>query len=241
MKCKIISEIASNWEGNMDKAKKLIMESNVAGADGVKFQMWRASDLYTTDHPEWNNIIKSELSFEQTTELKQYADEVGIDFFCSAFYPDAVTHLESLNVKQYKVASRTCLFEDPWSLETLQSKADTKKKIIISMGMGGEKNRINEIFNDNETLYCYCISEYPTNFNKINWDDAKKFTGFSDHTLGINAAVIFACLKKEQNDEEAYIEKHVKLKDSIGPDASTSIDTDQLKKLVDIIRQIEKI
>jgi len=225
----------------MDKAKKLIMESNVAGADGVKFQMWRASDLYTTDHPEWNNIIKSELSFEQTTELKQYADEVGIDFFCSAFYPDAVTHLESLNVKQYKVASRTCLFEDPWSLETLQSKADTKKKIIISMGMGGEKNRINEIFNDNETLYCYCISEYPTNFNKINWDDAKKFTGFSDHTLGINAAVIFACLKKEQNDEEAYIEKHVKLKDSIGPDASTSIDTDQLKKLVDIIRQIEKI
>ena len=47
--------------------------------------------------------------------------------------------------------------------------------------------------------------------------------------------------KKEQNDEEAYIEKHVKLKDSIGPDASTSIDTDQLKKLVDIIRQIEKI
>ena len=38
MRCKIISEIASNWEGNMDKAKKLIMESKVAGADGVKFQ-----------------------------------------------------------------------------------------------------------------------------------------------------------------------------------------------------------
>ena len=241
MRCKIISEIASNWEGNMDKAKKLIMESKLAGADGVKFQIWRASDLYTTDHPEWNNIIKSELSLEQITELKQYADEVEIDFFCSAFYPDAVAHLESLNVKQYKVASRTCLFEDPGSLETLQSKADTKKKIIISMGMGGEKNRIDDIFKDNETLYCYCISEYPTNFDEINWDDAKKFTGFSDHTLGINAAVIFACLKKEQNDEEAYIEKHVKLKDSIGPDASTSIDTDQLKKLVNIIRQIEKI
>ena len=60
------------------------MESKLAGADGVKFQMWRASDLYTTDHPEWNNIIKSELSLEQITELKQYADEVEIDFFCSA-------------------------------------------------------------------------------------------------------------------------------------------------------------
>ena len=45
MKVMIVAEIASNWEGSMIKARKLIQESKNAGADAVKFQMWRANDL----------------------------------------------------------------------------------------------------------------------------------------------------------------------------------------------------
>ena len=37
----IIAEIGSNWEGDLEKAKKLISKSKKAGADLVKFQMWR--------------------------------------------------------------------------------------------------------------------------------------------------------------------------------------------------------
>ena len=37
------------------------------------------------------------------------------------------------------------------------------------------------------------------------------------------------------------IEKHVKLKESKGPDASTSIDTNQLSELICCIRNIEKL
>ena len=47
MKSFIIAEIASNWEGNFLKARKLIKESKIAGANAVKFQIWRANDLYT--------------------------------------------------------------------------------------------------------------------------------------------------------------------------------------------------
>ena len=46
MKSYIVAEIASNWEGKISTAKKLIKESKKAGADAVKFQMWRATDLY---------------------------------------------------------------------------------------------------------------------------------------------------------------------------------------------------
>ena len=46
MKVTIVAEIASNWEGNIAKAKKLIKECKKCGADAVKFQMWRATDLY---------------------------------------------------------------------------------------------------------------------------------------------------------------------------------------------------
>ena len=164
-----------------------------------------------------------------------------MEFFCSAFYPEAVDLLESLNVKKYKIASRTCLFKDPFSHETLTKKSLTKKPVIISMGMGGNKEKIKKLFSKNQITFCYCISEYPTPFKKINWKKAINYEGFSDHTLGIIAPIIFSILKKQNNAKNIIIEKHVKLNNSKGPDASSSIDTDELKQLVYHIRNIEKM
>ena len=241
MKTTIVAEIGSNWEGSITKAKKIIHECKKAGANAVKFQMWRAEDLYTRSHPNWKNIKKSELTFDKVRKIKEYSDKERIEFFCSAFYPEAVDFLESLNVKKYKIASRTCLFKDPFSRETLTKKSLTKKPVIISMGMGGNKEKIKKIFSKNQITFCYCISEYPAPLRKINWKNATKYDGFSDHTLGIIAPLIFTILKKQQNAKNILIEKHVKLKNSQGPDASTSIDTDELSELVKGVRQIEKI
>ena len=241
MKVMIVAEIASNWEGNVTKAKKLIKECKMAGANAVKFQVWRATDLNNKKHPNWKEIKKSELTFEKIKLLKDFAGKNNIDFFCSLFYPEGVEFLNALKVKMYKIASRTCLLKDPYSFETLQKVAKTGKPVIISMGMGGNKNKIKKIFSQNKITFCYCISEYPTALNKIQWNDAKKYDGFSDHTLGIIAPIIFTILKKRNNTKNIIIEKHVKLKNSKGPDASSSIDTDELKRLVYHIRNIEKM
>ena len=192
----IVAEIASNWEGSISKAKKLILESKKAGANAVKFQMWRANDLYSKENPQWKIIKKAELTIKKAEKLKKYADEQNIEFFCSVFYPEAVDCLELLGVKKYKIASRTCLLNDRHSLETLESVARTGKPVIISMGMGGNKKRIMKIFSKNRIPFCYCISEYPTPFKKINWKEAIKYDGFSDHSLGIVAPFLFALLKK---------------------------------------------
>ena len=109
------------------------------------------------------------------------------------------------------------------------------------MGMGGDKKKIQKIFSKNKTVFCYCISEYPTKLDKIDWSDAVKYDGFSDHTLGITAPLIFAILKKQKKTKNIVIEKHVKLNDSKGPDANSSINTKELSELVIGIRQIEKI
>ena len=82
MKSFIIAEIASNWEGNFTKARKLIKESKNSGADAVKFQIWRANDLYSIKHPDWKFIKKSEITFEKAKKLKKIADKIGIEFFC---------------------------------------------------------------------------------------------------------------------------------------------------------------
>ncbi len=241
MKTTIVAEIGSNWEGSLVKAKKIIFKCKKAGVDAVKFQMWRAKDLYSENHPDWKIIKKSELTFEKAKKIKKISDDIGIEFICSVFYPEGVKFLESINVKKYKVASRTCLFADPYSLETLESKARTKKPVIISMGMGGNKKKIEKIFSKNKTIFCYCISEYPLKFSKINWKKALNYDGFSDHTLGITAPILFTILKKQKKAKQILIEKHVKLQNSNGPDASTSIDTNQLSELVSHIRILEKI
>jgi len=241
MKVTIVAEIGSNWEGSITQAKKIIRECKKSGADAIKFQMWRAEDLYTTSHPNWKNIKKSELTFSKIRKIKDYSDKQRIEFFCSAFYPEAIDILEKLKVKRYKIASRTCLLKDPYALETLQEKSHTKKPVIISMGMGGNRKKIENIFSKNKKIFCYCISEYPTKITKIDWKKAIKYDGFSDHTLGITAPLIFTMLKKQQNAKNILIEKHVKLSNSKGPDAGSSIDTEELASLVYAVRKIERV
>ena len=67
------------------------------------------------------------------------------------------------------------------------------------MGEEGNKKQIKKIFSNNKITFCYCISEYPTQKKKINWKEAISYDGFSDHTLGIIAPVIFSILKKQKN------------------------------------------
>ena len=103
-KLKIIAEIGSNWNGEIKIGKKVIKQLKNSGADAVKFQMWRAEDLYDLSHPNWTEIKKSELTCKHAQEFKKYADEIGIDCFWSVFYPEAVNCLEKLGVKYYKIA-----------------------------------------------------------------------------------------------------------------------------------------
>ena len=44
----------------------------------------------------------------------------------------------------------------------------------------------------------------------------------------------------QQKSKKILIEKHIKLVNSKGPDASTSLDTNQLSLLVSCIKQIQK-
>ena len=103
MKAFVVAEIGSNWEGSYTKAKKIIQECKKANADAVKFQMWKAEELYDKSHPNWNEIKRSELSFQMAKKLKKFSDKQKIEFFCSAFYPDAVKFLTSIGVKKFKV------------------------------------------------------------------------------------------------------------------------------------------
>lgn len=236
----LAAEIGSNWEGSVIKAKKIISECKKSGANAVKFQMWRAEDLYP-GHSLFKIIKKSELSFKNAKIIKDFSDSIGIEFFCSVFYPEAVDFLENIGVKRYKIASRTCVLKDPLSVETLNAVNNTKKPTFVSMGMGGKRKFIEKSLSKNKLDFCYCISEYPLDVRKVNWKNSIKFNGFSDHTLGITAPIVYSSLMNQKNAKSIFIEKHVKLSNSKSLDASTSIDTNELSMMNGCLREIEKI
>ena len=236
----IIAEIASNWNGSDSLGKKIIKQSYNAGANYVKFQMWRATDLYKPTHPNWNEIKKSEMSFNTAKKFKQYSDSIGINCIWSVFYPEAVEFLEKLDVSLYKIASRTSALMDFNSLDTLNAIARTKKPVIISMGFGGNKKLLNKIFQKNKKFFLYCISNYPTKLSEINFNSMLQYDGFSDHTEDDLALLIYA-IKSKNSSKTKFYEKHVCVDESLGPDKPFSIDMETFKKLIHDIRQIESL
>jgi len=239
MDIKTIVEIGSNWSGDEKIGKKIIKAAKLAGADYVKFQMWRAKDLYKKSEPFWNDIKRAEVTPEIAKKFKKYSDEQNIKFFCSVFYPEAVETLENLNVKLYKIASWTAAMKHKKSKKTLETVAETKKPVIISTGMGGNGSTLKQIFRKNKRYFLYCISKYPTKINQLNFTKMKTFDGFSDHTEGFLGPIMFA-LNFRNSKKTKFYEKHVSITKSRGPDKPFSMPMNDFGKLVSEFKKIQR-
>jgi len=237
MKTFILAEVGQAHDGSLGILHSYIDTLSQAGTDAVKFQMGRASDLYDTNHPNWNEIAKSELTPQHALEFKKYSDILKIDCFWSVFYPEAIDFLENLNVKFYKIASRTSALLDQNSLETMHAVAKTKKPVIISMGLGGNKKKIESIFKNNKKHFLYCISKYPTQIHELDFELMKKYDGFSDHTEGGLASLLYAINSKPLNRVK-FLEKHVSISESFGPDKPFSMDIENFAKMIKDVKTI---
>jgi len=239
MDIKTIVEIGSNWSGDEKIGKKIIKAAKLAGADYVKFQMWRAKDLYKKSEPFWNDIKRAEVTPEIAKKFKKYSDEQNIKFFCSVFYPEAVETLENLNVKLYKIASWTAAMKHKKSKKTLETVAETKKPVIISTGMGGNVSTLKQIFRKNKRYFLYCISKYPTKINQLNFTKMKTFDGFSDHTEGFLGPIMFA-LNFRNSKKTKFYEKHVSITKSRGPDKPFSMPMNDFGQLISEFKKIQR-
>jgi sialic acid synthase SpsE len=67
-----------------------------------------------------------------------------------------------------------------------------------------------------------------------------KMDGFSDHTEGSLAALIYA-VKSNRIRKIKFIEKHVSINQSRGPDKPFSMDINDFAKMIHEIRLVESI
>ena len=111
-----------------------------------------------------------------------------------------------------------------------------KKPLIASLGMWNEKYFPEEL-NEYGASFLYCISKYPTKLNELKFSevDFNKYSGFSDHTVGISASLI--ALSRGAK----ILEKHFTLdKKMYGPDHSGSMIPDELFEINQFRCDLEK-
>ncbi len=229
----IIAEIGQNHNGDMQLARRLIHEAKENGADVAKFQLYDARRLFPREGNPWFDYnCATELSRADVEVLSKTCEEVDIEFMASAFDVERVSWLEDMNVKRYKVASRSIT-----DLKLINALAKTKKEVIVSLGMWQESEFPSLSLQNPKFLYC--ISKYPTSLEDINFssiDFNTQYAGFSDHSIGIVASSI-ALSRGAQ-----IIEKHFTLdKKMYGPDHSGSMEPKDLSKLCMFKTNLEKV
>jgi N,N'-diacetyllegionaminate synthase len=113
---------------------------------------------------------------------------------------------------------------------------ETKKPVIISTGMSTQKEiaKAIDLIGVQNAKALYCRSIYPCPLSKINFNLMKSFDGFSDHTVEITTPM-WATLMGAK-----IIEKHFTLnKQAFGPDHSFSLNPEELKICIKLVRDYE--
>jgi len=221
----VIAEIGHNHMGYMRHAKLLIKEAKACGADIAKFQAYDADKIKKPWESRYFELKLSEHTKEEFKELKEYCDEIGIEFMASAFDLEHLQWLEELGVKRHKLASRSI-----YDKELLQAMEATGKPIIASLGKIDSRG-VPKIKN---CEYLYCVSEYPAYITGLP-NFGELYTGFSDHTIGT-----YWCREAIKRGA-TIIEKHFTLsRDLPGHDQKGSADPTDLKDLVIYARQHER-
>lgn len=253
----IIAEAGVNHNGDIATAKKLIVAAAEAGANAVKFQTWKTELLVTEtaematyqientgqQESQFNMLKKLELSYSDFKELKDYCDQLNIQFLST---PDEETSATFLNDLQniFKIGSGELT-----NIPFLRHVARFKKPIILSTGMGtlGEiEHALNTLTQEGQNLdqitVLHATTQYPTPPEEVNLSAMLTIkrafpgvsVGYSDHTLGIEVPIAAVALGA------TIIEKHFTLdRDMAGPDHLASLDPKQLKEMVQAIRKIE--
>ena len=255
----IIAEAGVNHNGDIETAKKLIDVAAEAGVDYIKFQSFKADKLVSPDAKKADYQIKNtgkeddsqyqmlkqlELSVDDHIELIEYCSSKKIKFFSTAFDLDGISYLSSLNLGVFKIPSGE-LTNFPY----LRAIAKTELPVILSTGMANldEIQKSVEVLTSNGTkknqiTVLHCNTEYPTPMKDVNLkamltikEKLGVAIGYSDHTLGIEVPIAAVAMGAE------IIEKHFTLDRNLkGPDHKASLEPNELKEMVNSIRNIEK-
>jgi sialic acid synthase SpsE len=244
----IIAEIGNNHEGDFGLAQDMVRAAAAAGADAVKFQTINPVELVSASQTaRVAQLEKFRFTYDQFGQLAELAGSCGALFMSTPFDLDAVTFLDGL-VPAFKIASGDNDF-----FPLLRAVAETGKPVIMSAGLMElaevERSRdfIRGVWQEKgisqELAILHCVSCYPTPEEDANLlairalEGLGVVPGYSDHTLGIAAAVASVAVGARIIEKHFTVDKNY----SDFDDHQLSADPDDLKELVRQVREVEAL
>lgn len=251
----IIAEAGVNHNGSLERAKQLAKAARDAGADMVKFQT-AVPELVVSryapkaeyqkqqtgeDESQLDMIRKLHFDFNAHRELKAYCDEIGIQYLSTGFDIPSLDFLDTMDLPLCKIPSGEIT-----NLPYLERVAKMNKPILLSTGMSTlpeveDAVLVLENAGAMDITLLHCNTEYPTPYEDANLlamqDMAEVLNlpvGYSDHTPGWECDVAAVVLGA------TVIEKHFTLDKNLpGPDHKASLDVDELRRMIEAVRNTE--
>ena len=254
----IIAEAGVNHNGSLEMAKKMVLAAKEAGVDYIKFQTGIPEKVISkfaemADYQKTNVGVKESqldmvrkimLPKDEFQELKGYCDQQDIKFMSTPFDLTSIDVLKPLGMDYWKIPSGEIT-----NLPYLRKIARLHQPVILSTGMSclGEIEDALRVLTEEglekeQISLLHCNTEYPTPFEDVNLKAMLTLkecfdvrVGYSDHTKGIEVPIAAVAIGAE------IIEKHFTLDKTLpGPDHVASLEPQELKAMVDSIRNIEK-
>ena len=224
----VVGEIGVNWDGDFELIKQMMYESKILQLHAVKFQAFTFEMV--KDHPESKRLMNSSITKENVEKINEISQEIGIDWFCTPMYSEAVDFLDPF-VSRYKIREfdgRQIIQNDETDLfQTIYKK---NKSIFIS----SETVPLDcSLYNDSRIKWLYCVPKYPCNFDEIDFSLLKHFDGFSNHCSLIEAPI--RALREGIEILEIHITSD-KTKDFV--DNNVSFDYDEIKEIMKVAKVI---
>lgn len=251
----IIAEAGVNHNGSLELAYQLCLAAKNAGADAVKFQTWKTENIITKEtsqadyqiqntgieESQYDMLKRLELSYDCFTKLKNYCDEIGIQFLSTPDDFESLDFLCTLGMPFLKIGSGEIN-----NIPYLRRIASKRIPVVISTGMSYMSDvrlAYNTLIESGAPIVdvLHCTTNYPCPMDEVNLNAMLRIkqelgcaVGYSDHTLGIEVPIAAVALGA------VIIEKHFTLDCGMeGPDHAASLNPKQLGEMVQSIRNIE--
>lgn len=246
----VVAEIGSVHDGSFGNAIKLIELAKACGADYVKFQTHLPQHESKIDAPNpsffdgenrYDYFQRTSFTPEQWGTLADVALETEIGFMSSVFSVEAINLLIDAGVRHVKVPSG-----EVTNLRLLQEIARHKLPTFLSTGMSdwAEIDTAVRILKDlpHMTLM-QCTSIYPTGLDQVGLNIVSDMKarypfriGFSDHTEGIEAAILALAKGARVFEKHLTFSRHM-----YGSDAHLAREPDEFRAYVSSIRSAHEL
>lgn len=226
----IVAEIGVNHNGNSQIAWQLIHAARLANVDAVKFQAWER-----TAFPGEERWLLSRKDYKWLFKCVRAA---GMKWLCTPFDVPTMHWLRDLGMRRWKIPSGMVT-----NIAYLEAIREMPGEFILSTGMcdRDEVFCATRLFTPRPMTMLQCTSVYPAPIEEINlmaMVDLFNYAvevGLSDHSGHVAPSIAAAALGA------SMIEVHITLdKNAEGPDHKASLDPEQLRRMVRMVRQVEQ-